>query len=87
MRYARQHPALSDPFAGIALYADLSQATLSVRHNLFPITKILRNHKILYKWGFPAKLLLEMHNESHAITVTRKRNGAPQKIATSPCEW
>lgn len=63
MRFARQHPTLPDPFAGIALYADLSQATLMARHNLVPITKILRNHKILYKWGFSAKLLLEMNNE------------------------
>lgn len=68
VRYARQHPALPDPFAGITLYADLSQATLTARHNLVPITKILRNHKILFKWGFPAKLLVDMHNESHAIT-------------------
>lgn len=73
MQYARQHPALPDLFAGIALYADLSQATLTARHNLVPITKILHNHKILYKWGLPAKLLLEMHNESHAITSPEKR--------------
>lgn len=72
MRFARQHPPLPDPFSGIALYADLSQATLTARHNLVLITKILCNHKILYKWGFPAKLLLEMHNESNAITSLEK---------------
>lgn len=72
MRFARQHPSLPDPYAGIALYADLSQATLSARHNLVPITKILRNNKILYKWGFPAKLLVDMNNESHAITSLEK---------------
>lgn len=72
MRYAKKHPALPDPFAAIALYADLSQATLMARHNLVPITKILHNHKILYKWGLPAKLLLEMHNKLHAITSLEK---------------
>lgn len=29
MRYSRQHPALPDPFAGIAMYADMSQATMT----------------------------------------------------------
>lgn len=72
MRYARQHPALPDPFTGIALYADLSQATLTARHNLVPITKILRDHKILYKWGFPAKLLVDMYNESLSINSMEK---------------
>lgn len=67
MRYSRQNVSLPDPYAGISLYADLSQATLSARNNLIPITKILRNHKILYKWGFPAKLTITMNNASHTI--------------------
>lgn len=68
MLYAGQHPPLPDPFAGITLYADLSQATLTARRNLIPITKILRNHKILYKLGILAKLLVYMH----AITLLEK---------------
>lgn len=72
MRYSRQNAALPDPYAGIAIYADLSQATLAARNNLIPITKILRNHKILYKWGFPAKLSVTLNNTHHTISSLEK---------------
>lgn len=84
MQYSRQHPALLDLFTGFALYADLSQATLTARHNLVPNTIILHNHKILYKWGFPAKLLVEMHNESHSITQLEKDMEIVQKWCLLP---
>lgn len=35
------------------------QATMMVRNNLVSITKIVRGHRIVYKWGFPVKLILE----------------------------
>lgn len=67
MQYARHHTPLPDPYAGIILYSDLSQATILARKNLNSITKILHNHKIIYKWGFPTKLIIERNNMSHSI--------------------
>ena len=67
MHFARHHAPLPDPYAGIILYSDLSQATILARKNLNPITKILRNHKLIYRWGFPTKLSVEKDNMSHTI--------------------
>lgn len=67
MQLARQRSPLPDPYAGIQLYSDLSQATILARKNLNPITKILRNHNIVYKWGFPTKLLIERDSISYSI--------------------
>lgn len=56
--YAAKHTArLPDPFTTVALYADLSKATMENRRQLATITKALQNHKTPYKWGFPTKLL------------------------------
>lgn len=67
MHFARLRPLLPDPYAGIILYSDLSRATIQARKNLNPITKILRNYKIIYKWGFPTKLMIAQNNTSHSI--------------------
>lgn len=67
MQFARHHAPLPDPYAGITMYSDLSQATILARKNLNSITKMLRNHKIIYKWGFPTKLIVEKNNVSHTI--------------------
>lgn len=67
MQYARHHTQLPDPYAVIVLYSDLSQATILARKNPNSITKILRNHKIIYRWGFLTKLIRERNNMSHSI--------------------
>lgn len=59
MHFSRQQPTLPDPYGGISLYADLSQATIMVRNNLVSITKIVHNHRIVYKWGFRVKLIVD----------------------------
>lgn len=56
MRAIRKNPQLTGQFAGIALYTDLSQATIQHRKKLLTITKALRNHNISYRWGTPSKL-------------------------------
>lgn len=48
---------LSGKFSGIALYTDLSQATIQHRKKLITITKALRNHNT-YRWGTPSKLVV-----------------------------
>lgn len=67
MQYVRHHTPLPDPYAGIILYSDLSQATVLAWKNLKFITKILCNHKIFYRWGFPTKLIIERNKLSYSI--------------------
>lgn len=67
MHAAKRTARLPDPFANIALYADLSKATMENRRQLSTITKALQNHKIPYKWGFPTKLLITHQNKTHVV--------------------
>lgn len=67
MQFARRNSPLPDPYTGIILYADLSQATILARKNLNSITKILRNHSMIYKWGFPTKILVDHKGTSYSI--------------------
>ena len=59
-------------YANLQFYADLSQFTLQLRKNLNTITKALRNHNIVYKWGFPAKLMVTKDGAPHVITSPSK---------------
>lgn len=53
MRAMRKNSHLSGKFAGIALYTDLSKATIQHRKKLLTITKALGNSNITYKWETP----------------------------------
>lgn len=59
MQFARRNSPLPDPYTHIQLYTDLSQHTILARKKLHTIAKLLRNHQITYKWGFPAILSVE----------------------------
>lgn len=67
MYAAKRATRLPDPFTNIALYADLSKATMENRRQLATITKVLQNHKIPYKWGFLTKLLITHQNKTHTV--------------------
>lgn len=67
MYAAKRATRLPDPFTNIALYADLSKTTMENRRQLATITKVLQNHKIPYKWGFPTKLLITHQNKTYAV--------------------
>lgn len=69
LQLTRQTNPLPDPYAGIKLFADLSQHTLMARRQLVSVTKMLQNHKILYRWGPPAKLVINRGNKQHIITT------------------
>lgn len=71
MYFARHNTPLPDPYAGIILYSDLSQATIQAHKNLNTITKILRNHKFIYKWGFPTKQMLKRDGKEYTV-IKRK---------------
>lgn len=98
MQYAHHHSPLPDPYAGIVLYLDVSQATILACKNLNSITKVLRNHKILYRWEFPTKLLIKraIHNMEEGLKTLQQwgllphgednlsKNSLPGKL---PQQW
>lgn len=69
MYFSRKHKSLPEPYSGILLYIDLSQATIQAYKNLLTITKILRNNNILYKWKFLTKLSFEMNNKTWLVST------------------
>lgn len=69
---ARSKSPLPRPFEGIQIFPDLSKYTLQLRRNLNSITKGLNNHKILYKWRYPATLLITKNGSTHTINDLQK---------------
>lgn len=64
----RKNNQIPERFSRLQVYADLSQYTLQKRKSLLPITKALRNHEIVYRWGFPTKLTVTYNNTTTVIT-------------------
>lgn len=58
---------MPEPCSTIKLYADLSKAKMVHRRHLTTIIKVLQNHKIVCKWGFPTKLTVTHQGKSHTI--------------------
>lgn len=58
---------LPEPHQTMKLFADLSQLTIQAYERLAPITSILRQNKILYKWDFPTKLIVTKNGITHTI--------------------
>lgn len=56
-------------YAELQLLPDLSSHTLQQRRNLATITKALRNHNIIHKWKYPAKLSVT-HNGTSVLIFT-----------------
>ena len=68
----RKREQIPEQYQNIQFYADLSQYTLQKRKNLTSVTKILRNHKIIYRWGYPTKLSVTKDNRTYIITSLEK---------------
>lgn len=64
----------------IQLLPDLSRHTLQQCRNLATITKALRNHKILHKWSYPAKLYVTHNGVSTLISTLEEGIAAL-------CQW
>ncbi|CAH2224538.1 Hypothetical predicted protein [Pelobates cultripes] len=60
---------LPTEFAGIRIFADLSQATLKKRKTFQQVTTTLRDHNIRYRWGYPTKLLVWRNGEFSPLTT------------------
>lgn len=56
----KRTPRLPDPFSAVALYVDLSKATMKNRRQLAIITKALQNLKFLCKW-------FSHYNKTHIV--------------------
>ncbi|XP_056391998.1 uncharacterized protein LOC130284993 [Hyla sarda] len=85
MTAARKLPPLQGDFVKITLYTDVSAATLQQRRAFQPITSVLREHKILYRWGFPVRLLVQRDNALHVIRSVEEGNNflAKWKLASN----
>ncbi|CAH2285461.1 Hypothetical predicted protein [Pelobates cultripes] len=58
LRAHRARKDLPDKFKSILLFTDLSAETLWRRRSFKPVAEALRHHRIPYRWGYPAKLLI-----------------------------
>ncbi|CAH2274027.1 Hypothetical predicted protein [Pelobates cultripes] len=79
MTKARLRPTWRFRDAEIALYQDLSPLTLEARRALRPITALLRERGIPYKWGFP--FMLQARQQRVDPTALARRG--PQ-VPTTP---
>lgn len=69
MRTTRSMRALPEPFTKISLYNDTS-AVISQAHRAFaPLTLKLMKQRIMYKWGFPTKLLVTYQCQQISILI------------------
>lgn len=69
----RKNSQPPETFSCIQLYADLSQFTMQKHKSLLPVTKALRNHSILYHWGYSTKLTIT--HEGNTTTITCLEEG------------
>ncbi|XP_075042151.1 uncharacterized protein LOC142101645 [Mixophyes fleayi] len=67
MASARNAQSISYSGSHLQLYQDLAQSTLKKRRDLINVTKVLRNHSIKYKWGFPFQLIVSKDGRSHSV--------------------
>ena len=68
----RKHESIPQQYQDLQFYADLSQYTLLKRRNLNTVTKVLRNHRIIYRWGYPTKISVTKDNRTFTITSLEK---------------
>lgn len=69
MRKQEQIPA---QYQNLQFFADLSQYTLQKGMNLNSVNKILCNHKIIYRWGYPTKLSITKDNRNYTVSSLEK---------------
>lgn len=75
MQTARKMEQLPEPFHKVKLFTDLSQHTIRARQRLAPITSVLRQHRILYRWGFPTKLIISRNGSN--LIINSLEDGPP----------
>lgn len=64
----RKNTQPPDQYSAIQVFVDLSQYTMQKRKALLPVTKALRNHSMVYRWEYPAKLTITKDGETSVIS-------------------
>ncbi|CAH2221753.1 Hypothetical predicted protein [Pelobates cultripes] len=67
IKAAHSRPDLCYMDAPVSLYQDLSQTTLDARRALRPLTRLLQERRIPYKWGFPFSLQAWVDSMWHVL--------------------
>ncbi|CAH2315489.1 Hypothetical predicted protein [Pelobates cultripes] len=62
MRVARAQHTILFMDTQVSLFQDLSTLTLDARRALRPLTRLLQEKRVLYKWGFPLSLQIKVDN-------------------------
>ncbi|OCT82282.1 hypothetical protein XELAEV_18024802mg [Xenopus laevis] len=62
------------------LFADLATSTIAKRKGLKPLTTILLQHEVRYRWAFPVKLLFMYENKYYDITSLQEGSEVLQKL-------
>ncbi|OCT98082.1 hypothetical protein XELAEV_18010311mg [Xenopus laevis] len=71
---------LSDQGHKFQLFADLASSTIAKCKGLKPLTTILLQHEVRYRWAFPVKLLFMYENKSYATTSLQEGSEVLQKL-------
>ncbi|CAH2283422.1 Hypothetical predicted protein [Pelobates cultripes] len=67
MRAARTQSTMRYEDSQISLYQDLSTLTLDARRALKPLTSLMQEKRIPYRWGFPFSLQAKVDNQWHVL--------------------
>uniref|UniRef100_A0A803K9Z1 L1 transposable element RRM domain-containing protein n=1 Tax=Xenopus tropicalis TaxID=8364 RepID=A0A803K9Z1_XENTR len=67
----------------IALYPDIAPSTLARRREFKPLTELLRQHKITYRWGYPFSLQASHQNRTITIRNLKDRERFLRSLLTT----
>uniref|UniRef100_A0A8C5PC04 Transposase n=1 Tax=Leptobrachium leishanense TaxID=445787 RepID=A0A8C5PC04_9ANUR len=67
MQAARKKRSITHDGHAVEVYQDLSRFTLQARRHLKPITDVLRDRDIRYRWGYPFALTVRRDNQLMSI--------------------
>uniref|UniRef100_A0A803J8S4 L1 transposable element RRM domain-containing protein n=1 Tax=Xenopus tropicalis TaxID=8364 RepID=A0A803J8S4_XENTR len=78
----------------VQIYSDISPVTLAKRRELRPVTRLLQERKIPYRWGYPFKLIVARQGQTYilqnpnnsrkflaALGIQMKNNSTPERNA------
>ncbi|CAH2295039.1 Hypothetical predicted protein [Pelobates cultripes] len=69
---ASRSSGMPPEYSSLKIFADISADTLHFRKSMVPITSILQEDTMIYRWGFPAKLLISHQDAIHSITTLKQ---------------
>uniref|UniRef100_A0A8C5Q4Q7 Uncharacterized protein n=1 Tax=Leptobrachium leishanense TaxID=445787 RepID=A0A8C5Q4Q7_9ANUR len=82
LKVLRNPEALDIEYAHLAIFPDLSKATLQQRRNYRPFTTALRDTGMSHRWGYPTKLIV--HNEGTTTVISSIEEGPSPPTISCP---